>query len=208
MATRILASRYSLVLLLAFTAGGADLSTDDKVSKDKLLRFAGEVARGHEFRRLIGHGLVFALIPDGFDQTVPGGWTITIAPDKLASNPECRDFVWVLTPPYRGYNQRYLTGSYEITSWQAVQMSPRKFNFVLNCMDYEIEAARVRTALWPYSYSKQQQDDALSKLGTSPQARGKLWIDKSKISRAALAINGLNYGSIDWIQFHVEIQFP
>ena len=87
-------------------------------------------------------------------------------------------------------------------------MSPRDFNFVLNCQDYQVEGARVDILLWPYSHSQKEQDEALAKLGSSPQGQGKMWIDKWKIGKAAREIDGVNYGSIDWIQFHVEIRFP
>ena len=90
--------RFGVVVLLALATSGTTVSAETKLPQDKLVRFAGEVARGHEFRRPIGHGLVAA----GRRQVV----------------------------------------------------------------------------------------------------------DRSKISPAARDIESVNYGSIDWIRFHVEIRFP
>ena len=194
---------FGSAVLLALIAGVTASSSDAK-----LIRFSGEVARDHEFRRPIGHGLVFALVSDKSEPGAISGWTITIAPEAKQDHADSNDFAWVVMPPYRSSNSRYLSTTYGTTAKEAVGWSPRDFNFVLNCHDYQAEGARLDIALWPYSYSKQQQHDALAMLGTSAQGRGKMWIDKSKIRQAALAINGLNYGSIDWIQFHVEIQFP
>jgi hypothetical protein len=200
---QILAGRLELAVMLVLTAGVTAFSSDSK-----RVRFSGEVAHDHEFRRPIGHGLVFVLVPDNSYPGAISGWTITIAPEAKQDHTDCSDFAWVVMPPYRSYNSRYLSTTYGTTAKEAVGWSPRDFNFVLNCQDYQAEGAHVDIALWPYSYSKKQQDDALAMLGTSSQGRGKMWIDKSKIRQAALAVNGVNYGSIDWIQFHVEIQFP
>jgi hypothetical protein len=111
-------------------------------------------------------------------------------------------------PPYRDYNQRYLNTTYGTMAWQAIAMSPREFSFVLNSEDCRAEAAWVSALLFSNAPPEKEFAEARAKLGSSPRGRGNLWIDKSKISRAAHAIDGVNYGSIDWIQFHVEIRFP
>jgi hypothetical protein len=166
------------------------------------------VARDHAFRRPIGHGLVFALIPEAGNPGAQNGWTITISAKRPPEISDCADFAWVVMPPYRFYNHRYLSNTYGTTAKQALAISPRSFNFVLNCQDYQVERARVDILLWPYAHSKTEQEEAIAQLGSSPQGQGKLWIDKSRIGKAAREIEGVNYGSIDWIQFHVEIQFP
>ncbi len=177
-------------------------------SGDKLVRFAGEVSRGREFRRPIGRGLIFVLVPDNSYPGIISGWTITVSPERPQEEPDCTDYAWVVMPPYRSSNARYLSTSYATQAEEAVAWSPRSFNFVLNCRDYEVESARVNIVLWPYSHSNNERDDALAKLGTSQQGKGNLWIDKSRIGKAAREVDGVNHGSIDWIQFHVEIRFP
>jgi len=196
-------SRFAFAVLLTLFAGRAAFSSDAK-----LVQFAGEVERGHEFRQPIGHGLVFALIPETGNPGAQSGWTITVSPEHPPESSDCRDLAWVVMPPYRSYNQRYLNNTYGMTAKDAVEMSPRSFNFVLNCQDYRVEGERVNILLWPYSHSQREQDDALAKLGSSPQGQGKLWIDKSRVGKAARDIEGVNYGSIAWIRFHVEIRFP
>lgn len=200
--------RISFVVLLALTASGAAFSAEDKLSQDKLIRFEGEVSRDHEFRRPIGQGLVFALIPERSYPGVISGWTITVSPAAPAGNAACQEYAWVVMPPYRSYNPRYLSNSYGTTAAVAVQISPRNFSFVLNCGDYQVEASRVNIVLWPGDHTDKDYNDALAKLGSSPQGHGKLWIDDAKTGRAAKGVDGVNYGSIDWIRFHVEIQFP
>jgi len=200
---RCIPERIGCAVLLALFAGGVAFSSDGK-----LVRFAGEVERDHEFRRPIGHGLVFALIPDRFYPGVISGWTITVSPQGPVENGECQEYSGVVMPPYRSCNPRYLSSSGCCTAEQAVRMSPRNFNFVLNCGDYQVEASRVKIVLWPGDHSDNEYNDALAKLGSSPQGHGKLWIDKSRIGKAAREIDGVNYGSLDWIQFHVEIRFP
>jgi hypothetical protein len=200
--------RIRFIALLALSASGAAPSREDKPTPDKPVRFTGELARGHEFRRSIGQGLIFALSPDSSDPSEAGGWTITIAPEKPAGNAACKDFAWVVMPPYRDYNQRYLNTTYGTMAWQAIAMSPREFSFVLNSEDCRAEAAWVSALLFSNAPPEKEFAEARAKLGSSPRGRGNLWIDKSKISRAAHAIDGVNYGSIDWIQFHVEIRFP
>lgn len=205
---RIVTGWFSLAIVLLLAAGERAFPAKENLGQEKLVRFTGEVARDHEFRWPIGRGLVFALIPDVDKSGAQSGWTITIAPERPPGNSDCRDFAWVVMPPYRSYNHRYLNNTYGTTAKEAVEMSPRNFNFVLNCADYQVEAARVRKVLWRGNESDEEYNDTLAKLGSSPQGHGKLWIDKSKISPAVREIEGVNYGSIDWIQFHVEIRFP
>lgn len=171
------------------------------------LRFSGRVANGEKFEKELPGGLRFALQPDTGDPGAIAGWTIEVSPS--ASHPkECDDFVWVVTQPYRGYNARYLDTSYGTTAEEAVKFSPREFRFVLNCADYQREAARVDRALWPGNYSESEVKEALARLGTSPHGTGRLWIRDSRISAAPKMAAGKNLGRMDWIAFDVEIAIP
>ncbi len=176
-------------------------------AQDRLIRFSGEVSQGREFRKEIGAGLVFVLAPSAIDPGAIGGWTITVSPQ--GKHPaECNDFVWVVTPPYRSYNARYLDTSYGTTAKDAVSISPREFRFVLNCEDYGIETGWVGRVLWPYAYSEAQVKEAMAKLGSSPLGKGRLWVQDSRISPAPKTAGGKNLGQIDWVKFEVEIQVP
>jgi hypothetical protein len=175
-------------------------------AQERPLRFEGEVKLGEEFRREIGHGLTLVLQPVGAGN--PQGWTIIIRNGKGPSTAECDDFAWVLTPPYRGYNPRDLDTSYATPAREAVAISPREFQFVLNEADCRRESERVTRILWPYNYSDAQVKDAQNKLGSSPHGKATLIILDSKTSSGGQIIEGKDNGKIDWIKFTVEIRFP
>jgi hypothetical protein len=175
--------------------------------QDRAIHFSGQLSRGETFRKEISKDLVFALVPNTIDPEAISGWTITISPE--GDHPrECNDFVWVVMPPYRSYNPRYLDTSYGTTAEEAMKFSPRDFNFVLNCSDYKQEEARVDRLLWSYNYTNEQVQEAQEKLGTSPQGSGRLWIRDYKISPAPKPAGDRNLGQIDSIRFEVEIELP
>ncbi len=178
-------------------------------AEDRTIRFSGEVAQKLAFRKDIGHGLDFVLKPlNEKHYGVLNGWTIEVEPQGKYSDPECTDYLWVVTPPYRFWNHRYLSTEYGNTAQDVVAFSPREFSFVLNCDDYKIERQRVDRVLWPYTYSKDDVDDSLAKLGTSPHGTGRLWIRDSKYTSGDKTTNPVKPGEIHWIKFEVEIKFP
>jgi hypothetical protein len=178
-------------------------------AQDRTLRFAGEVARGLTFRKNIGRGLDFVLKP--LREQGPGdpnGWTIKVSPRGSSPDSKCDDFVWVVTPPFRSGNPRYLSTEYGNTAQEAVGNSPREFRFVLNCEDFKTEYSRVERVLWPYNYSEKDVEESLAKLGTSPTGTGLLWIKDSKFRPGEKSTEPVKYGEIHWIKFEVEIKFP
>ena len=172
--------------------------------------FSGEASAGQSFRKSIGHGLDFVLISDSMQPGVITGWTIEISPQGASADAECKGeyFAWVVTPPYRFQNARYLDTSYSTTAQEAVQASPREFRFVLNCTDFKAERKRVDRVLWPYSYSNQEVDEALGKLRSSPLGEGRLWTEDYRITPGHKSAEGTELGAIHWIKFKVEIKFP
>jgi hypothetical protein len=176
-------------------------------AEDRTIRFSGEVAQNLEFRKNIGRGLDFVLSPETGSGGITG-WTIEVSPHGQPPDASCTDYLWVVTPPFRFDNPRYLSTSYGNTAQIAVKHSPREFNFVLNCEDYKAEYERVEKVLWPYDYSKEAVDDALGKLGTSPHGTGRLWIRDSKYPPGDKNANPPTFGEIHWIKFEVEIKFP
>jgi len=108
------------------------------------IEFRGAVKAGEDFRRLFGPGLVFWLTPhpDG------SGWTIEVC--EVVESFCATDFVRLVSPPYRSYNDRYLDTSYGFTAAEAVKRSPREFRFVVSRDDYE-------RAQWLYDYLSQSR---------------------------------------------------
>ena len=157
------------------------------------MRFQGQANRGEEFRKEIAPGLICVLRPS------EDGWNITVQPVQKPVAPEgCDDFVWVVTPPYRSSNPRYLETSYGTSAREAVKWSPRELQFVLNVADCKTEGARVERVLWPTNYTDKEVSDAEAKLGISPTAKGVLTILDSRIST----------NKIDWVKLEVAITFP
>jgi hypothetical protein len=181
------------------------LSNVRAASQGRPLTLAGELSEGQTFRKSIGHGLDFVLTP------TPGwftGWILGVSPQGRPSDPDCRDFVPVVTPPYRSYNARYLDTQYGISAQEAIAHSPREFFFVLNCTDFETESKRLDIVLWPYSYPQKVVDEAMAKLGSSSLGKGRLWIEDYKITPGRKTTNASDLGAIHWIKFKVEIKFP
>jgi hypothetical protein len=197
----LLAERGSVLAALLICAA----ATHPAEAKEEIVRFQSEVSSGHEFRAPIGHGLVLAL------KGGAGGWTIVVSPQKT-TDPACEDFAWVVNPPFRSYNALDLDASYGITAREAVEISPRKFHFVLSCAGLKRESTFVERLIMSSPAGMQptekQVAEAEAKRGTSPQGHGSLWILDYKISAAPEDIEGKNYGQIDWIRFRVEIRFP
>jgi hypothetical protein len=174
---------------------------------EQRISFSGEVSQGQTFRQSIGHGLDFVLMPVSMAGGITG-WTIEVAPQKPPPDPQCNDYVWVVTPPYRFQNARYLDTSYGTIAQEAVRASRRQFSFVLNCADSKAERGRLDVVLWPYSYSQQQVDEARAKLGSSPLGKGRLWIEKYRITPGRRSTAEVELGVIHWIKFKVQIEFP
>jgi hypothetical protein len=191
---------HALAALLICAA--ASLPAD---AKDEIIRFQSEVSSGHDFRQSIGHGLVLILAAGD------NGWAIEVSPQTVTDQ-QCGDFAWVVNAPFRNYNALYLNASYGMTAKDAVEDSPREFNFVLSCAGLKRESTFVDRLIMSSPAGMQptekQVADASAKLGTSPQGHGKLWVLDYKISAAPEDIDGKNYGQIDWIRFRVEIRFP
>jgi hypothetical protein len=189
------------ILWLVFFA----LSSLSAVSQDRPLTFTGEAFEGKPFRKDIGHGLDFVLMPNADGST---GWTIEVLPQRTPSDLDCNDFAWVVTPPYHFWNALYLDTQYGTTAQEAVHRSPREFSFVLNCADFKTESERVELAIHPSTASKKEVDEALAKLGSSPLGKGRLWIEDSKITPGHDSGTAEDFGAIHWIKFKVEIKFP
>jgi hypothetical protein len=189
---------WLICAVLASPSGGAGVNR---------ISFSGEASQGETFRKSIGHGLDFVLTPASMGGGITG-WTIEVAPRGTPSDPECGDYVWVVTPPYHFQNARYLDTSYGITAQEAVRDSPHEFNFVLNCADFKTERGRLDVVLESYSHSQQQVDDARAKLGSSPLGKGRLWIEKYRITPGRKSTAGVELGVIHWIKFKVQLEFP
>jgi len=185
-------------------------SIDDSPAHPACLRlsFQGEVSAEQSFLREFGGGLIFRLNPE----KAAKGWFIEVIP-KDATSVGHQEYVWVVTPPYHFGNQRYLDTSYGTSAREAVEMSPREFNFVLNNEQYKKAAELVELAISsrPLSDQRTQEqveregEDAAAALMTFPVAKGRLWILDSRTNDST---GEGDFGTIEWIKFKVELQVP
>ena len=170
--------------------------SETPVCSQRAICFSGEVSAGEEFRKALNADLEFVLKP---------GWNIAIVPKRTEDN--CDEFASVVNSPYRAHRDLYIDMSYGWTAEQEVSTSPREFRFVTNCADYRIENERLVIVLWPYTFAREQEEEASAKLGTSALGKGRLWITGSRISHAGDEPDE-KLGKIEWMKFSVEIRLP
>jgi hypothetical protein len=174
--------------------------------------FEGEVSADHLFEKQFGE-LVFRLNPAG----AQSGWIIEVAPrskmPKSNSSPDV-DYVWVVNPPYRGRNTRYLDTSYGVTIKHLLESSPYDFNFVVDQQGYDEASVLVEKATMsrpPGDHTSaediaRESDEATDRLLTRlPVSKGRLVILDSRIATAREAAND---ASIEWLKFRVSLRVP
>lgn len=170
--------------------------THSTPSKPESIRISGTVAHRAEFRKPINPSLDFVLAPN------EGGWTISVVPHAG----DCtEDFVEVATGPFRAYNPRYVFASYDFTTEDAMEYSPRPFRFVLSCSDYKFASDNLNCVLWPCA--DRTQEEAAAKIDVQPRGQGQLWITDYKITRPKRHVNE-DVGYAEWMKFEVELVLP
>jgi hypothetical protein len=192
------------VLLIAISASGAVFAQNSASEKRpqrpcKQIQFSGEVREGRRFQKQLNSNLVFRLEPHA-EPSVPG-WTINLHPSKGIDAD--LEFSWVVTPPFRLWNPRYLNVSYGYSAKEAVSIKERTFSFVLNREGYEAASAAVQKLLWPHGHSEHELAEAQRLLDSVRKGTGKLVILDSKVREPE---NGP--GVIEWLRFQVELCIP
>jgi hypothetical protein len=157
--------------------------------------FSGRVEKGERYEHPLDNNLVFRLSPNSAGN--PPGWVITIAPKDFSRE----DYVWVVTPPYRFYNPRYIDISYGTSAREAVEMSPREFAFVTSEEDFKTANQQVDILLWPYNYKDKEIKAAQDKLEKVPKKKGVL-----TITNADLQAGGDGIQEINAMDFKVELE--
>jgi hypothetical protein len=160
--------------------------------ENRSVRFPGEVSRGHKYSRDISGRLVFNLFPTDY------GWDIAVW-DKR--DPKA-DFVFVVTPPYRFFNPRYIGAIYGYSAAEAVALTPRIFYFVVNREDHAKALAAVQRLSLSQGGSKNELEEAKRFLDTVPKGQGELKIVDATLGR---------YGGkerIEYLKFSVELRLP
>jgi hypothetical protein len=139
----------------------------------------GRIRQGESYHEKINDRLMFKLVPNSVGN--PPGWVITVAPTDLSRE----DYVWVVTPPYRFWNPRYVDVSYGVSAKEAVGNSPRDFFYVTNEDDFKKAEQAVDILLWPYNYSEKEVSQAREDLDAVRKSSGVFAITDSRITRDA-----------------------
>ncbi|HEX4003692.1 MAG TPA: hypothetical protein VHX36_13665 [Candidatus Acidoferrales bacterium] len=206
MLLRSIAAPLACALYLAALASAPSASAQDQSAAQRAaaeaadLRFSGEALPGKAFVRDIGHGLVFGLAP--LAGTGGDGWVIDIVP-KAQSTDDPAEFSEIVTPPYHFYNDRYLAAAYGYSAKEAVQMTTRKFNFVLSVSDEQKANDVVNAALYPVTTSDEEKDRIARESASVQLGRGELHITHSHVTLG----KGDTPDSIDVLKFDVAIYF-
>ncbi len=184
-----LCDRFLVLFLAAFLFCGAG----DRAFAEPL-SFSGRVDKGERYEYPMENGLVFRLLPNSAGN--PPGWVITVAKSDRSRD----DYVWVVTPPYRFWNPRYIDISYGTSAREAAEITPREFYFVTNEADYKTASESVDIILWPNNYKKKEIHDANDKLSGVPRKKGVLTITNAELSPGTDGIQ-----EIRSMEFKVEI---
>jgi len=160
--------------------------------ENKSIRFSGEVSRGQKYSREFSSRLVFNLFPTDY------GWDIAVW-DK--GDPKA-DFVFVVTPPYRFFNPRYIGAIYGYSAAEAVALTPRAFHFVMSRSDYASALAAVQRLSWPQGGSKKALEEAKRFLDHVPKGQGELKIVDATLGRKS------GKEQIEYLRFSVELKLP
>jgi hypothetical protein len=179
--------------------------------KDQCLRlsFNGEVSASQSFERRFTDKLLFRLNA----KTAASGWIIEVIPEGQDDDALSSEYVWVVNPPYRYGNVRYLDTSYGTSAKKAVADSPRDFNFVLNEQQFKYAADLVEMAIMSRPQSdtrskeeiERESDAAIESLFALHVAKGRLAILDSRV---APSVGEGDLGSIAWLKFKVELHVP
>jgi hypothetical protein len=191
----------SLALVSASAQKHKSKSTQPPITNPDL-QFTGEIDRGKTYIHDIGHGLQFRLEVSSLGDYA--GWDISITPKTQPSDGPI-EFSAIATPPYHNFNDRYLNITYNFSAQEIVEMSPRRFNFVMSIDDEHRAEEVVNALLYPNSVS----DDDKQRIAVSSTniqlATAEFSIVKSRISSNK---DPLYPGSIAWLSFEVKVKFP
>jgi hypothetical protein len=189
---------------LSYTGCGTLQSSfgDDRCVR---ISFSGEVLADHGFQQKFGE-LRFRLKPS------TAGWHIEVNPDD-DTTPGHLDYSWVVTPPYRAYNDLYVDTTYGVKADLAVKLSPRNFNFALNGGQYDRAQKLVELAIMSHPLEdhrsaaefERESVEAIAALELLPIGKGRFTIVDSRVDQSGGA---QDEGTIEWLKFQVELHVP
>jgi len=153
------------------------------------------VFRGESFVQPLPRGLEFRLRADlGNREGDWNYWSIQVGPAKDRR----ADFLWITSLRWQTAPHRIIGTGYGLSAAESLQMSPRKFRFVLNASDY----AEARTYYDGTNRSRRDIRQQLDRLGKGT-------VNLEIINSAVQVGNdGSETNFIDWFEFRATICVP
>lgn len=170
---RICLSSLTSLLLLATSAHAEGAC--------KALSATVEVSGSQSIRRPIGAGLALRL--DRVEDAK--GWSFEIGPEKAAGE-QAGDFVYLLTPPWRGRHVTMLDTSYATPAQDVNDSTPRSFWFLLDARKAPAASHALAAVLW--SSAQMSQEQALAALSRLPRGLGNLRVLEAEVVPAQGAV--------------------
>jgi hypothetical protein len=164
------------------------------------VRFTGEVTHNQPFTRDVGHNLTFRLTPAAADEG--GGWVIEMLPPVEPAD-DLIEYAAIATPPYHAYNDRYLAGAFGYSAREAVQVTTRKFNFVLTPDDEHLADEVVNAVLYPSTVGEADRNRIAAEAAALKLGTGQLRILHSRITAGKEG----SPDTIAWVKFEVVLNF-
>jgi hypothetical protein len=164
------------------------------------MRFTGELKRGARFQKLVAPNMVFALEPYAGNDS---GWTIRLAPGA-DSKSMAVDCVGAVSEPLHGEKNLELEPPDDLSK-EPVSWKPREFEFVPDSANCKAAWDLMNLVYYPSKLTDEQRAEAGEKLGKIPTAHGRFTVLDSLL-RPAGSPN--DTGSIEWLKFEVELNFP
>ncbi len=195
-----------IALLIALASAPPQLHHKPKPTQpaitDPDLAFDGEIERGKTYIHDIGHDLQFRL--DVSPEGDYAGWDISITPKTQPSDGPV-EFSAIATPPYHNFNDRYLETTYNFSAQEILEMSPRRFNFVMSIDDEHRAEEVVNAMLYPNSVSDDDKQRIAMSSANIQLGTGEFSIQRSRVTSLK---DPLYPGSIEYIKFEVRLKFP
>jgi hypothetical protein len=168
--------------------------------KGDTIHFTGEVNRGDRFRAPAGSNLIFALEPYAGSDS---GWTIRLLPGADAKSMSM-DCIGAVSEPLHGDKNVEIELPDDL-SQKPAKWKPREFEFVPDPASCKTAWDLMKLVYYPSKLSDEQRAEAGEKLGKIPTAHGKFTVLQSVLRPAP---NANETGSIEWLKFEVELNFP
>ena len=120
-------SSFLMAGIFTLTAGLNSAGAANKPECRKMV-LSGEVNAGQEWKKAIGEGWVFRIVPiDNGKSPLYSGWDLVLDREQPAGFP---DALLLATPPYNSINEHEVGTTFGLRAQDAIGWNPRSFRFL------------------------------------------------------------------------------